>query len=341
MSRSLLVGWLALPWFVTAVLAMMPPEKIKPMRTFPSLPRPVSSFGAAVCDGWLYVYGGHVGKPHEYSTEAVVGTFHRLNLARPADWEPLPGGPALQGLALVAHGGKLYRIGGMQPRNAPGEPADNHSLRSFACFDPAQGRWQDLPDLPAGRSSHDATIVGDLLVVIGGWRMGGVDAEPQWHDTALICDLKQTPGKWEAVPQPFQRRALTTATFQNRVYVLAGLGAEGTERTVNVFDPVQRTWTLGPELPGPRMNGFAPAACVAGDRLYANPSNGKVYVLAADGSAWQEVGRIPTPRLVHRLVPLGDDLLLCLGGSTKAGGVGQVETVEWSSQPVRAADGGK
>lgn len=337
MSRSLVCCLVALPFLCSVAWAVMPPEEAKPARTFPPLPRPVSSFGAAICDGWLYVYGGHTAKPHEYSTEAVVGTFHRLNLAQPGVWEPLPGGPAMQGLALVAHGGKLYRIGGMQPRNAPGEPADNHSLTSFACYDPARGEWQELPDLPAGRSSHDATMVGDLLIVIGGWRMGGADAEPQWHDTALICDLKHAPGKWEAVPQPFQRRALNTTTFQNRVYVLAGLGDGGTERTVNIFDPLKRTWTIGPELPGPRMNGFAPAACVAGGRLFANPANGKVYVLTSDGGGWQEVGRIPTPRLVHRMVPLGTDLLLCLGGSTKAGGVGQLETVEWSSPPIRAA----
>ena len=29
---------------------------------------------------------------------------------------------------LAAHGGKVYRVGGMQPRNEPGEPADNLSL---------------------------------------------------------------------------------------------------------------------------------------------------------------------------------------------------------------------
>jgi len=32
------------------------------------LPKPVTSFGAAVADGFVYVYGGHAGKPHQYST---------------------------------------------------------------------------------------------------------------------------------------------------------------------------------------------------------------------------------------------------------------------------------
>jgi uncharacterized GH25 family protein len=38
------------------------------------LPRAVSSFGAAVVDDWLYVYGGHCGKTHVYSTENVALT---------------------------------------------------------------------------------------------------------------------------------------------------------------------------------------------------------------------------------------------------------------------------
>src|SRR5262249_9389231 len=111
---------------------------------YPALPRAVSSFGAAVADGWLYVYGGHGAKTHQYSTEAVLGTFHRLKLSDPRAWEELPGGPAIQGLALVAHKGKLYRLGGMQPLNKPGEKADNHSLASCACFDPATKKWEKL-----------------------------------------------------------------------------------------------------------------------------------------------------------------------------------------------------
>ena len=39
---------------------------------FAALPEPTSSFGAAVSDGWLYVYGGHVVRTHVY--------YHRSRL---------------------------------------------------------------------------------------------------------------------------------------------------------------------------------------------------------------------------------------------------------------------
>ena len=56
---------------------MAPPAKSK----FEPLPVKVSSFGAATTDGYLYVYGGHCGKTHTYSTVDVTGRFFRVKLA--------------------------------------------------------------------------------------------------------------------------------------------------------------------------------------------------------------------------------------------------------------------
>ncbi|MCE9533007.1 MAG: hypothetical protein K8T89_18065, partial [Planctomycetes bacterium] len=122
----------------------------------PAMPKPVTSFGAATSDGFAYVYGGHAGKAHNYSTETTLGQFLRLSIANPAKWEELPGGPIVQGTAVVAHGGQIYRIGGMQPKNGPTEKSDIHSIASAARFDPRTKKWQSLPDMPEGRSSHDA-----------------------------------------------------------------------------------------------------------------------------------------------------------------------------------------
>lgn len=296
--------------------------------TYPPLPRAVSSFGAAVADGWVYVYGGHCARTHQYSTEAVLGTFHRLKLSDPATWEELPPGPAVQGLALVAHQGKVYRIGGMQPRNPPGERADNHSLASCTRFDPATGRWEALPDLPEGRSSHDAVVAGDKLIVVGGWNMHGAGKKTDWHSTGLILDLKKQPLQWRPVQQPFQRRALTAAVHAGRVYVLGGMTPDGTiERTVNVYDPAQDAWTTAPEIPGPQRNGFAPAAADAGGRLYVSGADGLLFRLAASGTAWEEVGRLQQPRIVHRLVPAKPNLLVALGGAAKGTNVALTEAL--------------
>ncbi len=61
------------------------------------------------------------------------------------------------------------------PRRAPDEL---HSVRSAARFLPAENRWERLPELPAGRSSHGLAIVGDQLVVAGGWELRGSVEDP-------------------------------------------------------------------------------------------------------------------------------------------------------------------
>lgn len=292
------------------------------------LSRAISSFGAAIADGWLYVYGGHCGKAHVYSTEDVLGTFRRLNLKDGKTWEDLPGGPALQGLAMVAYKGKLYRIGGLQPKNKPGEKADNHSLATCACYDPANRKWEELPDLPEGRSSHDAAVVDDKLYVVGGWKMNGADKKPDWHGTALVLDLTKKPLKWKSIKQPFRRRALTAASHGGKVYVIAGLTDMGeTSLAVNVYDPAKDTWATGPDIPGPQSNGFAPASCEVGGRLYVSTADGKLYRLSEKGDTWEPAGELKQPRYVHRMVAPSDNLLLVIGGASKTGNVALTEAI--------------
>jgi hypothetical protein len=292
----------------------------------PPMPGAVSSFGAAECGGYLYAYGGHIGKTHNYDTKTVVGTFHRLKLDGGTKWEQLPGGPILQGMNLVAHGGKVYRVGGMQPRNAPGEPADNHSVAEVARFDPKAGKWEAMPPLPAGRSSHDVVAVGDKLVVVGGWEQRGKGQKSVWHDTALVLDLSAAKPEWKSVPQPFKRRALTAAAAGTKVYVIAGLDEKASGNRVDVLDVATGKWSEGPAIPGERV-GFAPAACAAGGRVVVNTGDGSVYRLSGKGDAWEKVGQAEKKRIVARLVPLGADRVVLLGGASAGGNADSLEVI--------------
>lgn len=319
-------------------------------RAYPPLPQAFSSFGAAVADGQVYVYGGHVAKTHTYSTEAVTGKFRRLDLAAPGKgWQELPPGPGLQGLALVAHGGKVIRIGGMQPRNKIGEKADNISVATCAVFDPGLGKWQALPDLPVPRSSHDAIVAGDRLVVVGGWKMNGRGTKAYWHDSALILDLSKKSPAWESIPQPFRRRALNVAVAGDAIFVVGGINSEGdVEKTVDVLDLGKRTWSKAASLPGGSRNGFAPAAVGAHGRIYASPADGKVYRLSEKRDAWEPIAELQQRRIVHRIVPAGPNALLVLGGAGGGRNVDLTEAVRTdgkvlapaaTAEPAPGADG--
>lgn len=320
---------LNLAWVLVAAAgaSASPAADPTPAADLPSLPRAVSSLGAVVCDGYLYVYGGHAGKTHSYDTASVLGTFYRLKLDGGTKWEELPGGPIAQGLNLAAHKGRVYRVGGMQPRNRPGEPADNYSLAECARYDPQTRRWELLPPLPAPRSSHDVVVVGDQLVVVGGWWLRGRDQDPVWHDTALLLDLTAAEPKWRTIPQPFQRRALTAAAVGSRVYVLGGLTADGPDRRVDVLDLVTGRWTAGPDLPGADRVAFSPAAAVVAGRLLVSTSDGLLHRLDEKGEAWEKVGQTRSRRMVARLVPYGDKAVL-VGGAGGGGNQAALEVID-------------
>jgi len=311
--------------YATLVFDVAAASALPATARFATMPEAAASFGSVASDGWLYVYGGHVSRTHSYSTEAVSGRFYRMNLATPSKWEELLGGPGLQGMNLAAHGGKIYRIGGMTPRNEPGKPADNFSVADCARYDPATGKWEALAPMPVPRSSHDVVVLGDQLIVAGGWDMEG-KAGQHWAATILTLDLAAPKPDWKSAPQPFRRRALIAAAFDGRMFVMGGITEEGkTAGDVDIYDPRSGTWSKGPSLPGSGVNPFAPAAAVDDGSLYVSVADGTLYRLDRSGQRWEAVGR-GTPRVAHRAVANGKAILV-LGGADNGKNLDLVESI--------------
>lgn len=292
---------------------------------FGTLPKAAASFGAVADDGWLYVYGGHISPTHSYSTDAVTGQFHRMKLSAPGTWEALPGGPAVQGMNLAAYGGKIYRIGGMTPRNPPGQPADTHSVADCARFDPASKKWEALPPMPQPRSSHDVVVIDGKLIVSGGWDMQG-PAGQKWADTILTLDLTAPRLEWKEAPQPFKRRALIAAAYKGKMYVMGGMDEKGAVvPEVDIYDPRTGAWTKGPAVPGTGVNAFAPAAVTHRGELYLSVADGTLYRLDEGKGQWVDSGRA-TARVAHRLVSNGETVLV-IGGAIDGQNLDSIEAV--------------
>jgi len=291
----------------------------------------VTSFGGAILGDSLYVYGGNLGTAHSYSNKGQSRDLRRIALDGKSGWETVADGPALQGLALVAHGGKLYRIGGFTAKNDEDQPNDLESQDSFACFDPASGKWTDLPSLPEARSSHDAAVLGDTLYVIGGWKLGGKsgDTERGWHDTAWSLDLTAGKPEWKPIAKPpFERRALAVAAYDNKIYAIGGMQKEGGPTTrVAIFDPETNGWYEGPALVGDEgMTGFGASAFATGGKLYVSTLQGNLQRLSADGKKWEIVRELPTPRFFHRMLPTDSSHFVIVGGANMD--TGKFEQVE-------------
>src|SRR5262245_56347295 len=136
------------------------------------MPEAVASFGAAMLGDELFVVGGHVGEKHVHSRANLASQVRRRNVASGSEWVTEEG-PALQGLAVVAARGALVRIGGLTARNAPGEKEDLWSVADVARRTGGRAEWEEMPPLPAPRSSHDAAVIGDRIFVAGGWTLAG------------------------------------------------------------------------------------------------------------------------------------------------------------------------
>lgn len=298
------------------------------LSAYPALPEPISSFGAAVSDGYLYVYSGHTGGEHEHSRDNLSKKFLRIKLDSGSEWEELPMETPLQGLPLVAHGGKLYRVGGLNAKNADGEDEDLHSVAEFSSFDPATKKWTALAPLPEARSSHDAVVIGDKLYVVGGWTLDG-DRKGTWLDSAWSIDLKDPAAKWEAIGKPnFRRRALAAAQWNGKLVALGGMDEDQEiSRQVSLLDPATGEWSELAELPGEEMDGFGAAAWNLDGKLFASGTQESLYRLADDGKSWEAVLELKQPRFFHRLLPAGDATLLSIAGASFDGHLANIEEV--------------
>jgi hypothetical protein len=309
-----------------STLALQLPQTIA-TSGLPVLDPCVTSFGAAIADDHVYVYGGHLGAAHHYSEEGQSGQFCRLNLKQPSQWETLGDGPKRTGLAMVAHAGKLYRIGGFVAKNKEGDEQHLVSTADVATYDPAKKTWTDLTPLPRGRSSHDAVAIGDKLYVVGGWELRGTE-QTVWHDTALVADLRKTPLTWQEIPKPpFQRRALSVGEWRGKLVAIGGMQETGGPTTATaVFDPAAGQWSEGPSIHGNAMDGFGSSAFAVDDQLYVSTMSGKLQQLSDDGQRWNVVAQLAHPRFFHRMLTAADGRLLIVGGaSMRTGKIGELE----------------
>ena len=309
---------LALPIGEAAPKVISSEAKMK--SAYPDLPELVTSFGGAIAGDSLYIYGGHTGGAHSYSLKEQGNQLRRLKLDGQSPWEVVVQGPPLQGLALVAYQDKVYRIGGFTAKNAEREEHDLWSQSQVAAFDTKTKKWQEMPSLPEPRSSFDAAVLDGVIYVIGGWKLQG-EGESQWHKTAWKLDLKQDKLEWQPIPNPpFQRRALSVAAHEGRIYAIGGMQEEGGPTTrVDVFDPKTQKWSEAGQLQGEPMTGFGNSAFATGGSLYVSTIKGNLQKLTKEGQ-WEIVQETPTARFFHRMLPLDDHRLLMVGGANMGTG---------------------
>lgn len=298
-------------------------EKIKSIE---DLPEGITSFGGAVMNNRIYVYGGHTGDAHSYYESGQNQTLYSINLGQPDKWQKEGQGIGLQGLAMVAYDGALYRLGGFHAHNKKGDKHDLRSVTDFARFDFESKEWKKLTPMPEARSSFDAVVHEGVVYVIGGWAMNGT-SNTVWSETAYSLDLKTLSSKkekasWEKLASPpFQRRALSVGAQGNRIVCVGGMQQKGGPTTkVSFYDLKTGTWSEGPALPGKGMEGFGSSCFNVGGRLVVSTYGGNVYRLSEDATKWEALKKLDEGRFFHRLLPIGKERFVLVGGASMESG---------------------
>ena len=284
---------------------------------FADFPRGMTSFGAAAIDGRVFVVGGKAGKAHSYAKSYQNRDVFCLDFnSESSQWKSVGENLGLQGLAIVAHDGKFYRIGGLEARNEEGDEHDLHSIADVLKFDPADQSWTQMPSLPEGRSSFDATVHDDKIYVVGGWKMTGED-DPVWAEDVLVFDLEKPESDWQRIPAPFCTRALAVRVHGDKLVAVGGIeDGGGPTAAVHIFDPKTNSWTEGAAIPTEGgMKAFGCSAVTVNENLLVSTYDGNVYRLSDDWSQWEVAYKLENGRFFHQMLPLDDSRFVIVGGS--------------------------
>jgi hypothetical protein len=297
-------------------LKMSSTSHVSVSNPLPEIPVGITSFGGAVVGKHLYFFGGHIGDAHDYYNSGQNRSLYKLDISNPSAWEVVMESNGLQGLAMVEHGGNLYRVGGFSARNQQGEKQDLHSVDEFARLNLQTNSWELLQPLPKPRSSLDAVVVGDKLFVVGGWTLRGPD-QTEWCDDSVWIDLSDPNARWQVLKTPFQRRALSLGFVGERIYCVGGMNKQGGPTPdVEVYDIASGNWSHGPALPGTdKMEGFGSSCFNVGGRLIASTYSGNVLILNKQEDGWEQLWQLDVGRFFHRLLPLSSNKFALVGGA--------------------------
>lgn len=153
-------------------------------------------------------------------------------------------------LAVVAHDGLIYAIGGVNNNGATGR---------VEAYDPPKDAWTTRRAKPTAVGLIAGVSLGDKIYVPGGF-----DADQQPQAVFEVYDPAQD--RWQtAAPLPAALGAYGLAALDGQIYLFGGGDGTGFVDSVYRYDPNDDVWTELAPLKRPR--GFLAAAALD-DRIY-------------------------------------------------------------------------
>ena len=245
-------------------------------RTLAPLPANLDHIQSVSVDGLIYYIGGLSGWPGP-NVNTVYIYNPKTNTFRQG--APMPTGRGRGAGGVAVYGGKIYYAGGLN-----GGRSGAKAVAWFDVYDPAQNRWQRLPNMPRVRDHFQAAVVDGTFYAIGG-RDKDIN-----KTTAAVDAYDFSKGTWSTLPTrlPTERGGFATAVLGREILVIGGEGGGKAHNEVEAYNPATNTWRTLTPLPTAR-HGVQAAVC-----------NGGVYIAA--GGKTQAGG---SPSRVHEALFLG------------------------------------
>lgn len=214
-------------------------------------------------------------------------------------------------------------------------------MDEVSVFDSKSLAWSKLAPLPKPRSSHELLAHNDKLYVIGGWNMkDGKGLE--WHYNGLVADLTESPMSWKKLPETdWTVRANSAAIVNDRLYVVGGLDDNGTSNAGRMLELKTMEWSDLPAFPAKgHLKAFGAAACSLDGKLLVSSFSFQPRMLSGANGNWLPTSRkLKTRRFFHRIVPIGEQKAVFLGGANYDGHLDQIETLDVGDKKSKADPG--
>ncbi|MDB5262291.1 MAG: Kelch repeat type 1-containing protein [Adhaeribacter sp.] len=237
-------------------------------------PLEMHHFQAVTYKDEIYVVGALTGPyPHETPIPRIYIYNPKINKWRSGD--DIPAARRRGSAGALVYQNKIYLVGGITDGHWDGH------VTWFDEYDPATGKWRQLPDAPRARDHVSVAMANGQMVVAGGRlstaRIGKVlDLTVPEVD---IFDFKSN--KWRTLPAaqniPTMRAGNSAVALGSKILIIGGESPQKlAHNQTEAFDVKSQTWsTLAPLQTGRHGTGAA---------VYKN----KVYTAA--GSANQGGG---------------------------------------------------
>eukprot|EP01116_Phalansterium_solitarium_P015357 TRINITY_DN3387_c0_g1_i4.p1 TRINITY_DN3387_c0_g1~~TRINITY_DN3387_c0_g1_i4.p1 ORF type:complete len:545 (+),score=144.28 TRINITY_DN3387_c0_g1_i4:111-1745(+) len=264
----------------------------------PSLPTPRINPGASVlANGQMYAFGG--------STDDIdaLGTLDAYSVLD-ATWSSLPPMSSTRmNLGWASVGTTIFAVSGWG-----GDSFQQWTLPTAEMFQPANGTWQPMSNIPSPRQSLSVVAVGGNLFAAGGLAAPPQDVSGAFETYNIALNT------WSSLPSlPTARQGLACAAVGLFIYCAGGDDALGhVFNVVEVYNLASTSWSTVAPMPAPRTNlamvgvQWPPALYAFGGSDGTGPTD-TLFIYNVTANTWSTGAPLAQPIEGHAAVAVGPD----------------------------------